>query len=79
MKALFGILLAILMLVVTLGTLAGIYYLSENTEFVRAGSSSPTGHVAPTPPPAPVPTPVPAPAPATVPAVPAPTPAPQAP
>lgn len=35
MKSCFGMLLAIVILVVVLGTLGGIYYLSSSTEFSR--------------------------------------------
>jgi hypothetical protein len=38
MKSCFGMLVAILLLVVVLGTLGGIYYLSATTEFSEAGA-----------------------------------------
>lgn len=36
MKSCFGMLLALVILVVVLGTLGGIYYLSSSSEFSRA-------------------------------------------
>lgn len=38
MKSCFGMLIALLLLVVVLGTLGGIYYLSTTAEFSQAGA-----------------------------------------